>query len=297
MNHVRMSCSPGTLGGAIRYTGGMDSTRIAFERRGRGHPLVLLHGLGDRRQSWNGVVPRLSEEYQVFCVDLPGFGSTPAPARDEPYDVFSLVEAVRGFCELHGLERPHLAGNSLGGAIALELATQGMAGSVSVFSPAGFSGRSARWTMHAVDAFSQLATRVPLRTKERLADTAPARTVARVALRGDPFSPRARTVRFSVRGLEPGSPWVRLIPRIAEYDFVARPIDCPVTIAWGDRDRMLPPSSARNARRRLPNARMVSLLGSGHIPMADDPVTVAEHILWTCRFADRERELTPSLRS
>lgn len=258
---------------------------------------MLLHGLGDRRQSWNGVVPRLSEEYQVFCVDLPGFGTTPAPAPDEPYDVFTLVEAVRAFCELHGLERPHLVGNSLGGAIALELATQGLAESVSVFSPAGFSGRSARGTMYVVDAFSRLATRVPLRTKERLADTAPARAVARVALRGDPSSPQARTIRFSVRGLEPGSPWVRLIRHIAEYDFVPRPIDCPVTIAWGDRDRMLPPSSARNARRRLPDARMVSLLGCGHIPMADDPVTVAEHILWTCRFADRERELTPSLRS
>ena len=74
-------------------------------------------------------------------------------------------------------------------------------------------------------------------------------------------------------------------------------IEVPTLIAWGDRDRMLPPSSARNARRRLPDARMVSLLGSGHVPMADDPVTVAEHILWTCRSADRKSALVPSLRS
>lgn len=258
---------------------------------------MLLHGLGDRRQSWSGVVPRLSDEYQVFCVDLPGFGATPAPGPEEPYDVFTLADAVGAFCELHGLERPHLVGNSLGGSIALELAARGLAGSVTVFSPAGFSDRSARWNMHAIGALSRLAARVPLRVKERLADTAPARAVARAALRGDPSSPQAKTVRFSVRGLEPGAPWVRLMPRIAEYDFARRPIECPVTIAWGDRDRMLPPAGARNARERLPDARVVSLLGSGHIPMADDPITVAGHIRWTCRSADREPALAPPVTS
>ncbi|WP_433698965.1 alpha/beta fold hydrolase [Nocardiopsis sp. CA-288880] len=279
----------------------MDPTRIAFERRGRGRPLVLLHGLGDRRQSWKVVMTRLARDYQVICVDLPGFGSTPAPGADEPYDVLSMTEDVRALCELHGWERPHLAGNSLGGSIALELGTRGLAGSVTVFSPAGFSDSLARWGMRAVGAAADLATRIPTPVKERLANTAPARAAARIALRGDPSSPEAKATRFSVQGLEPGAPYVRMVPRIAEYHFAARPIDCPVTIAWGDRDRTLLPSSAVHAHERVPNARMVSLIGSGHIPMADDPVTVAEHIRWTCRSADlggrraaRGRALPPS---
>lgn len=264
----------------------MDPTHIAFEERGSGRPLVLLHGLGDRRQSWNAVMGRLASEYRVICVDLPGFGATPAPALDEPYDVHTMTEDVRAFCALHGLDRPHLAGNSLGGSIALELGGQGLAGSVTVFSPAGFSDELARFGIRAVSAFANLATRIPMPVKERLASTAPARALARVALRGDPSSPAAKATRFSVRGLQRGAPYVRLVPRLAEYDFDARPIECPVTIAWGDRDRTLLPSSAVHAHRRVPNARMVSLIGSGHIPMADDPVTSAEHIRWTCRAAD-----------
>ncbi|MFD6948992.1 alpha/beta hydrolase [Nocardiopsis sp. TSRI0078] len=264
----------------------MDPKRIAFEERGSGRPLVLLHGLGDRRQSWTAVMARLAEDYRVLCVDLPGFGATPAPAPDEPYDVRTLTDDIQAFCELHGLGRPHLAGNSLGGSIALELGVRGLAASVTVFSPAGFSDSLGRFGIRAVGGLSRLATHVPMRTKERLADTAPARALARVALRGDPTSPRAKATRFSVRGLQKGSPFIRMVSRIAEYDFTARPIECPVTIAWGDRDRTLLPSSAVHAHRRVPNARMVSLIGSGHIPMADDPVTAAEHIRWTCRAAD-----------
>ncbi|WP_017577300.1 alpha/beta fold hydrolase [Nocardiopsis kunsanensis] len=265
----------------------MDPARIAYERHGRGRPLVLLHGLGDRRQSWTDVMHRLVDAYDVISVDLPGFGSTPAPMLDEPYDVYSMTEDVRGFCELHGLERPHLAGNSLGGSIALELAAGGAAGSVTVFSPAGFSDRAARLGMRTVGHLANAAARLPTHLKEQLADTPPARAAARVALRGDPSSPEAKATRFGVQGLEPGAPYVRMVPRIAEYTFVQRPVACPVTIAWGDRDRTLLPSSAVHAHARVPNARMVSLLGSGHIPMADDPVAVAEHIRWTCRSADR----------
>lgn len=267
----------------------MDPGHIAYDRHGSGRPVVLLHGLGDRRQSWRAVSPRLADGYEVLSVDLPGFGASPAPERDEPYDVHSLVRVIREFCELHGLESPHLAGNSLGGSIALELGVQGVAGSVTAFSPAGFSDDFARWGMRTAGLLAGLATRIPLPVKERLADTPPARTAARIALRGDPSSPEAKAARFGVHELEPGAPYVRMVPRLADYDFAPRPIPCPVTIAWGDRDRMLRPAGAGQAHRRVPNARMVSLLGAGHIPMADDPRTVAEHIRWTCHDADRQR--------
>ncbi|MEU2945609.1 alpha/beta hydrolase [Nocardiopsis alba] len=274
----------------------MDPGRIAFERHGNGRPVVLLHGLGDRRQSWRSVSPRLVDHYEVFSLDLPGFGESPAPGPKEHYDVYSLVRVVRDFCELHGIERPHLAGNSLGGSIALELGVQGVAGSVTVFSPAGFSDTLARWGMRTVGMVANLATRLPMPLKERLADTPPARAAARIALRGDPSSPEAKATRFGVQGLEPGAPYVRMVPKIADYDFSARPIGCPVTIAWGDRDRTLLPSSAEHAHQRVPNARMVSMLGVGHIPMADDPLTVAEHIRWTCNAADRGPHEHPWLR-
>jgi pimeloyl-ACP methyl ester carboxylesterase len=265
----------------------MDPTLIRCERRGSGRPLILLHGLGDRRQCWRAVSADLVGEYEVVCVDLPGFGSSPAPGPDEPYDVHSLTDAVQAFCELHGFERPHVAGNSLGGAIALELGVRGVAGSVTVFSPIGFSDAVARMGMRAAGALARLVGHVPLPVKERLADTGPARALARAVLRGNPASPAAKTTRFAVRGLEPGSPFLRMVPRVAAYSFEARPIACPVTIAWGDRDRTLLPSSAIAAHVRVPHARMVSLIGCGHIPMADDPGSVTAQIRWTCRTADQ----------
>lgn len=261
----------------------MDPTRIAFERRGNGRPLLLLHGLGDRRQSWRNVMRELEGEYEVVAVDLPGFGDSPGPPPDEPYDVPALVAVVREFCELHGLDRPHLAGNSLGGAIALELAAQGRASSVTVFSPAGFLTASTRFRLHALGVFAGLAAHVPMPVKERLADTALARVAARATMRGNPSSPEARSVRFGVRSLWPGAPYVRMVPRIADYRFAYQMITCPVTVAWGDRDRTLLPSTAQHAHEQLPDARRVSLIGCGHIPMADDPLTVALQIRWTCR--------------
>src|SRR5215207_6736099 len=84
---------------------------LAHERRGTGEPLVLLHPLGADRRVWEPVLPLLGER-DVVAVDLPGFGASP------PLDVTptpqALAAAVGRFIAALGLERPHVAGNSLG---------------------------------------------------------------------------------------------------------------------------------------------------------------------------------------
>lgn len=50
---------------------------LAFDRLGKGEPLVLLHGQGFSRRSWDPVLDRLSDEYDVIAVDLPGHGDSP----------------------------------------------------------------------------------------------------------------------------------------------------------------------------------------------------------------------------
>ncbi|MBA3326938.1 MAG: alpha/beta fold hydrolase, partial [Solirubrobacterales bacterium] len=94
-------------------------------RCGRGEPLVLVHGLGSQWQVWRPVLERLAADREVVALDLPGFGGS-APLPNEP-TVAALARAVADLVAELGLDHPHVAGNSLGGAIALELARAGLA--------------------------------------------------------------------------------------------------------------------------------------------------------------------------
>src|SRR5215469_5580035 len=111
---------------------------LCYRRTGSGPPLALIHGIGSRWQVWEPVLDRLADERDVVAFDLPGFGASPMPPPGTPAGTASLTRLVREFLDELGLERPHVGGNSLGGLIALELAKQGRAASVTALSPAGF---------------------------------------------------------------------------------------------------------------------------------------------------------------
>nr|BFE86082.1 hypothetical protein GCM10020093_086830 [Planobispora longispora] len=111
---------------------------LAFERRGAGPPLVLLHGIGHHWQGWLPVLDRLAAERDVIAVDFPGFGVSPPLPAGTPYTAETLADAVESFCTMLGLREPHVAGNSLGGYVALELASRGVVRTACALSPAGF---------------------------------------------------------------------------------------------------------------------------------------------------------------
>src|SRR6202451_3661944 len=114
------------------------SPSINYHREGEGPTLVLLHGIGHHWQAWEPVIDLLVDEFDVIACDSPGFGRSAAlPASIEP-TISAYVDAFEWFFVELGLERPHVAGNSMGGAIALELARGRSLRSVSAFSPAGF---------------------------------------------------------------------------------------------------------------------------------------------------------------
>src|SRR5947209_20179554 len=87
---------------------------------------------------WEPVLGRLQREREVVALDLPGFAGSPPPPPGTPAGVTSLTRLVSEFLDEIGLERPHAAGNSMGGRIALELAKQGRVRSVTALSPSGF---------------------------------------------------------------------------------------------------------------------------------------------------------------
>ena len=136
---------------------------------------MLLHGIGLDRRSWDPVVPALARHFDVIAVDLPGFGDsiprTPRPPRQA--DPRALAEAVAGLLTELGVTTPHLAGNSLGGWVALELAALRPVASLTLLSPAGLwkrhtpgycrvSLRASRWlARHAARPLSLLVSYRP----------------------------------------------------------------------------------------------------------------------------------------
>ena len=255
---------------------------LVHDRRGAGDPLILVHGLGSRRQVWDPVVDRLADRYEVLAIDLPGFGASPPYPNGHRATVKNLAASVAAFADEQGLERPHVAGNSLGGGIVLELAAQNAVRSATALAPIGFwSTRERQWCQASMRNIRMVGG------------------AARPAL---PFLVGNPVTRSLLMAQFYGRPWL-LDPAdtvdatdaligAASFDDACEdftgylaPEDAadhvPVTIAWGSRDGLLLPRQLNRARRRIPRARHVRLAGCGHIPMSDDPEASARVIFDT----------------
>jgi pimeloyl-ACP methyl ester carboxylesterase len=251
---------------------------LAFERHGSGEPLVLVHGVTHRRQAWYPVLDRLVEHRDVILVDLPGHGESPAfdprglPVKD------ALRRDFRAFLATQGLERPHVAGNSLGGLVALHAGATGDARSVTALSPAGF------WRTRA--AFAHTRRTSAAAASERLGPRAAAlsrtragRSVMYGLLMAHPGRVPADHALGDYRAFEYARPALRTLLAAAEPFSDEVPADVPVTIAWGARDLVLPSWQAAVARTHLPHAEHIMMRGVGHVPMYDDPEFVAQVLL------------------
>jgi len=254
--------------------------RLSYDRCGSGPPLVLVHGIGSRRGVWKPVVGLLAAERDVLAVDLPGFGESPVLADGEKPTVQALARAVRDWWLELGLERPHVAGNSLGGGIGLELARMGAVASATALSPVGFwSPAEARYgrTMLRVTHFS--ATRFGAQM-QRIVRSPVGRQLTIGLMYGRPARRDGREAVEDLVQLARAPGWEATLPMSREYVFRdGDQLQVSVTIGWGTRDRLLIPRQAERARAALPRARHVPLPGCGHIPMSDDPEGVAALIL------------------
>ena len=103
---------------------------LAYRRTGHGEPLVLLHGLGASGGIWSPVLPFLEAHRDVIAVDLPGFGESAPLAGRSRHTPGELAAAVERLMKALNMDSPQVAGHSLGGWVALELAVRGCAGSV-----------------------------------------------------------------------------------------------------------------------------------------------------------------------
>jgi pimeloyl-ACP methyl ester carboxylesterase len=253
---------------------------LHHHRSGTGDPLVLIHGIGSRWQMWEPVIDRLAEHHDVIALDLPGFGGSPMPAPGTPPGLASLTSLVLEFLAEVGVQRPHVAGNSLGGLLALELARRGEVRSATALSPAGFANLPEMAAARASLWLSVRAARRLARGADVLLAPRIGRQLALSLFLADPARISPGDAAASVRALA-SAPWFdETLPALRAMEFSdGRSIEVPVTIAWGDKDRLLPPRQARRAGRAIPHARLLLLRGCGHVPTYDDPPQLARVLL------------------
>lgn len=254
---------------------------LAYDRCGTGPPLVLLHGVGHRRQAWRPVLDRLRDRRDVICLDFPGFGESPPLPDHLPYELDSLITVLAGFFDRLGLHRPHVAGNSMGGFVSLVLAQQGLARSATALSPAGlWTPRQRRRALALVGALHRTARHIHPLVAARLAESAAGRTLLAGLVVARPALLDPRVLIEDMRALVDA---VAFVPTLAAGKRIALtgPMpNVPVTIAWGTRDRILRRPRAEQVAQLIPHARLLSLPGCGHVPMTDNPALVA-HVLLT----------------
>jgi pimeloyl-ACP methyl ester carboxylesterase len=250
--------------------------------------LVLLHPFLASGAIWQDVVPLLSSYHQVFTPTLLGHSGGP-PVQHRPATIWDVIDAAEAYLDENGLQRPHIAGNSMGGFVAIELARRRRASTVCALSPAGFwtSGRgsaarrSAARKVHKIAAMSRLAVLAgpvgPLVMKSAAARRLSLRFL-NSARHGDRVP--ADKLLEQCRIITKCSVGREVLSTDEEQIAPLDPLPCPITLAWSEKDSLLPVAAyGKVARERLPRAKFEILPDVDHAPMFDDPALVARTIL------------------
>lgn len=252
-------------------------------RGGSGPPLVLLHGFTDTWRTWELILPALEREHDVLAVTLAGHAGGP-PIEGDATDAV-LADAVEAVMDEAGFETAHIAGNSLGGYLALQLASRGRARSVVALAPAGGwaeADDSYKETLAYFSSMQELLKTVAPQAEEILATPEGPRRATLFIAEHYEHIPVA-LLAHQIRGAA-ACPAVGPLIDYANahgWNLDAERIDCPVRLVWGTEDKLLtlPGAAARFRESWLPSAEWIELDGVGHCPQLDIPTETAELIL------------------
>jgi len=259
--------------------------KLYYEERGKGSPLLLIHGFGASTYTWRFVAPELAKTHWVIAVDLKGFGQSDKPF-DERYSIFDQAELLAQLIEEKDLRNLTLVGHSFGGGVALLLALQ---------ANKRLDGRITRlvlldsiaYPQHIpvffrlldVPLVSQLGVRmVPPSVQTRVAleiayfddsKIDPAEIEAYAA----PLKTAAgkHAIIHSARQILPED--------IAELSESYKTIELPTLILWCDHDRIVPLEVGLRLRRTLPNSTLRLVEDCGHMPQEEQPASTLSQIL------------------
>lgn len=243
----------------------VEGRRIAYERAGEGAPLVLLHGyVGDGPTTWRRQIDALSDEFTVVAWDAPGAGGSDDPPAG--FGVAGYADCLAGFVDALGLERPHVAGLSFGGIVALELARRHPAIPRSLVLASAYAGWRGSLTADVAERRLRQALALAGSSPDAFVDAllptmftedTPAQAVAAFGAAMRAFHPAGFTAmaRASAEDLRHALPHVRV----------------PTLLVYGDRDVRAPLTVAEHLRTAIPGSTLVVLPGVGHVCCMEAP--------------------------
>ena len=243
----------------------INDIELAYVRRGKGTPLVLLHGFPLDHHLWDDVSSLLEDKFELILPDLRGFGES--TIGDTPFGMEDYASDIAGLLDQLGIQKAALAGHSMGGYVALAFAK---------LYPERVSGLAL--------ISSQVLADPPDRKEGRYKSAADVEEkgiggiVETMALKFT-SDPRLQAVARTLMEKQPPGAYIGALKAMAERidsTSLLSTFNFPVVIIHGEADALVPIARAREVKAALPDPYYVELNDTGHIPMLEAANETAE---------------------
>ncbi len=255
----------------------VNGIQLAYDRRGKGTPLVLLHGYPLDHHLWDEIAPLLEDTFDLILPDLRGFGES--STVDSFYAMEDFASDIAGLLDQLGIQKAAIAGHSMGGYVALAFARL-------------FPGRVRGLGLVASQAAADSSERKDGRYKSaaEVGDKGISSVVETMAPK---FTADKKLQSFARQSMERQQPAAyigalkAMAERVDSMPFLSSlrhalpgsrgsAFPFPVVLIHGDADQLIPIDRAREVKAALPQAHFVEIRGAGHMPMMEDKEKTAQ---------------------
>ncbi|HMB21713.1 MAG: alpha/beta fold hydrolase [Chloroflexota bacterium] len=243
----------------------INGIQLAYDRRGKGTPLVLLHGYPLDHHLWDEVAPLLEDTFDLILPDLRGFGES--TTVDSFYAMEDFASDIAGLLDQLRIQKAAIAGHSMGGYVALAFAR---------LYPERVLGLGLVASQAAADPPDRKEARY--KSAAEVAEYGVASVVETMAPK---FTTNKRLQDFARQSMEQQQPaaYISALKAMAERvdsTPILSSFVFPVVLIHGDADGLIPIDRAREVKAALPQAHLVEISGAGHMPMMENKEETAK---------------------